>query len=249
MINIAICDDCRSDLQQLRELITEILETYAVSYQIQEYDSGNKLLETALMFHIIFLDIMLEGENGIKIGQQIYQKNRTVKIIFQTNFGQYCNDAINKCHAFAFLEKPLEKSVLEEQIREFLENREGITAAEIVFEKVKYITEGRTEEKPVVRIPVGDIFYFEYQKRQKQIKIVTGSGHYLYCDTMSRLEERMKCFGFELCCRGILINIEKVRKVQEYQVFLRTGEIFPLSQRRAVKFKERINEYIHDSFQ
>lgn len=248
MINIAICDDCESDLQQLKEMIEEIMETYAVSYNILKYNSGKKLLESEYLFQLIFLDIMMNGENGIDIGQQIYKKNSFAKIIFQTNFGQYCKAATNKCHAFAFLEKPLQKSMLEEQIREFLENKEGKIVIELEFKNVMHIISGNIEEEPAVRIPANDIVYFEYQKSQKQIKIVTEKENYIYSGTMSNLEERVKGLGFEICCRGILVNIDKVKKIKGYKIFLRTGETIPLSQRRVAKFKERINEYIHNSF-
>lgn len=48
------------------------------------------------LFHLIFLDIVMNGEDGIEIGRHIHRKNRSTKIIFQTNFGQYCKEAMNQ---------------------------------------------------------------------------------------------------------------------------------------------------------
>lgn len=125
MINIAICDDCRQDVDRLKLILKEIMDKHSIHYNIWEYESGESLLKTPLTFHIIFLDIAMNGKNGIDIGRQIFQRNCSIKIILQSNFSEYMLDAINKSHAFAFLEKPLQLSSVEKQIKEYF-NTAGI---------------------------------------------------------------------------------------------------------------------------
>lgn len=248
MINIAICDDEKKDIAQLKSVLQEVMDKYSVSYDIQEYESGESLMQTASLFHLIFLDIVMNGEDGIEIGKHIHRKHRDVKIIFQTNFGYYCKEAMNQTHAFAFLEKPLKAPTVEEQIKEFFEDSEGTQDLLVDFHKVRYSIGGKDVVKSIMSIPVRDIIYFEYVKMQKDIKIVTKSGEYIYTEAMTSLEERMKPLGFEICCRGILVNMEHVLRVKMYDVLLDSGGKVPLSQRRVKEFKERINEYLHDSF-
>lgn len=248
MVQIAICDDNSKDIQYLKQFLGEILDKYSIRYHIKEYTSGEELLKEPLIFQLIFLDIIMEnGKNGMEIGKQIYRRNRTVRIIFQTNFGQYCQEALNKSHAFAFLEKPLQKSALEEQLREFIEenNQEQLR---IEFRNAECLIKGKEEQKAILNLPVQGIIYFEYLKMQKKIKIVTDKGNYVYAETISRLEERVKPLGFAVCCRGILVNLERVKKIKGYQVLLDDNRTLPLSQRRVAEFKERINEYIHGSY-
>lgn len=249
MIQIAICDDSRTDLQQLKGIIQEIMERYSICYSIHEYESGEMLLETSLTFHLVFLDIIMNGKkDGIEIGKQLYRKNRFAKIIFQTNFGNFCKDAMNKSHAFAFLEKPLESSEVEEQIKEFFERSDGAQEVHVEFKNVRYVLDGKEVVKSVMVLPVKDIAYFEYLKMQKEIKIVTQKREFIFSEPMNKLEERMKPLGFEISCRGILVNLERILRIQRYNILLDTGSILPLSQRRVAEFKERINEYVHDSF-
>ncbi|MCH5248387.1 MAG: response regulator transcription factor [Lachnospiraceae bacterium] len=248
MINIAICDDEKKDIIQLKSILQEVLGKYSVSYDIQEYESGESLMQAASLFHLIFLDIVMNDENGIDIGKHIHRKNRATKIIFQTNFGQYCQEAINRTHAFAFLEKPLKTPAVEAQIKEFFEDSEGTQDLMMDFHNVRYSHDGTDVVKSIVSIPVKEIVYFEYIKMQKEIKIVTKSTEYIYSETMNRLEEKMQPLGFEMCCRGILVNLERVTRIKMYNVLLDTGGNVPLSQRRVKEFKERINEYLHDSF-
>ncbi len=165
----------------------------------------------------------MNGETGIEIGKHIHRKNRSIKIIFQTNFGQYCKEAMNRTHAFAFLEKPLKLSVVEEQIKEFFEDSEGMQELLVDFHNVRYRLNGEDLVRSVLSIPVKEIVYFEYIKMQKEIKIVTRSTEYVYAEAMNQLEERMRPLGFEVCCRGILVNLERVMEVKMYDIQLDTG--------------------------
>lgn len=249
MINIAICDDEKKDIVHLKSILQEVMDKYSMNYDIQEYESGESLMQAASLFHLIFLDIVMNGESGIDIGKHIHWKNRSTKIIFQTNFGNYCKEAMNQTHAFAFLEKPLEVPAVEEQIKEFFEDSEGMQDLLMDFHNVRYSLDGKDVVKSILSIPVKEIVYFEYIKMQKEIKIVTRSTEYIYTEAMNKLEEKMRPLGFEMCCRGILVNLERVMRIKMYDILLDTGGKVPLSQRRVKEFKERMNEYLHDSFQ
>lgn len=120
MINIAICDDEKQDILKLKYILQGIMDKYCVNYDIQEYESGESLLQAVSFFHLIFLDIVMNGEDGIEVGKHMRRRNHSTKIIFQTNFGNYCKEAMNRTHAFAFLEKPLKSWAVEEQIKEML---------------------------------------------------------------------------------------------------------------------------------
>lgn len=235
MINIAICDDEKKDIVHLKSILQEVMDKYSMSYDIQEYESGESLMQAASLFHLIFLDIVMNEESGIEIGKHIHRKNRSTKIIFQTNFGNYCKEAMNRTHAFAFLEKPLKAPAVEEQIKEFFEDSEGMQDLLMDFHNVRYSLDGKDVVKSILSIPVKEIVYFEYIKMQKEIKIVTKSTEYIYTEAMNKLEEKMRPLGFEMCCRGILVNLERVMRIKMYDILLDTGGNVPLSQSPAKK--------------
>ena len=202
-MKIAICDNDREEAGFLKALVLDILGEQDISCEIFSFEQGEELLESELDYQIVFLDIMLDGKNGVDVGNEIYRRNRRIKIIFQTNFDEYYREALNRSHAFAYLEKPM------------------------------------------VSVTVRNILYFEYIKRQKQVRIRTDKAEYCYKTSMHVLEERMSPFGFEICSRGILVNLGRIAGIQGYMIRLSTGDIIPLSQRRAVRFKERLSEFIH----
>lgn len=246
MIHIAICDSDNIDLEQLKSALQNIMDKTFIYYEIEEYDSGEKLLSTFKVYDLVFLDVMLKDINGVEIGKLIYRKNRYTKIIYQTSYIQYCQDAVNKSHAFAFLEKPIQMTVLEEQIKEFMISKKKVNEVQVRFQNVKYVLDGTEVKKPILILPVDEIIYFEYIKSQKKIVIITESQRFVYSGTMKDLEEKMNPLGFEICCRGLLINIEKVVKIKGYTIFMNNGQVIPLSQKRVRKLKERINEFLYN---
>lgn len=247
ILRIAACDDNKEEMSSLLSLIEEIMKGYSISYHICKFTSGEELLASDLSFHLIFLDIMLGDKNGIEIGNYIYRKNRNIKIIFQTNYSQYCKEAMNRSHAFAFLEKPLQKEEVEEQLIEFIENNAKHEKIRADFTNVVFMRNGKKIRVEAISLPVNDIIYFEYMKTQKRIRIVTERDEFMYSDMMNVLEIRMRPLGFETSCRGILVNLEKIVKIKRYTIMMSNDDCISLSQRRAIEFKERMNEYIHDS--
>lgn len=244
-MKIAICENDREESEFLKSLVLDILGDHNVSCEIFSFEQGEELLESELDYQMVFLDIMLDGRDGVDIGNEIYRRNRQIKIIFQTNFDEYYKEALNRSHAFAYLEKPIEKEELKEQLEELLKDTGDKQGSRIAFEHVILNKDGIYEETPVASIAVRDILYFEYIKRQKQVRIKTEKSEYFYKTSMHALEERMCPFGFEICSRGILVNLGRIAGIQGYTVRLSTGDTIPLSQRRAVRFKERLSEFIH----
>ena len=244
MLEIAICEDEQADRERLQGMLHTILDKYNVERQITCYSSGEELLGSGVQFQLIFMDIVMEGRNGIDIGQEIYNRNHTAKIIYQTNFGDYCKEALNTVHAFAYMEKPVDEKMLEKQVAEFLKQYQK-EEVQLEFSSVSFEENDIVAEKPSMLLSVSAIQYFEYIKAKKKVKIVTESAVYEYPDVISSLEARMQPYGFETSCRGILVNLRNVMKVKGYEVILRNGASVPLSQKRVMEFKKRLNECAH----
>ena len=87
-MKIAICDNDREEAGFLKALVLDILGEQDVSCEIFSFEQGEELLASELDYQIVFLDIMLDGKNGVDVGNEIYRRKRRVKIIYQTNFDE-----------------------------------------------------------------------------------------------------------------------------------------------------------------
>ena len=76
------------------------------------YESGEKLVESDQNYDILFLDIDMDGMNGIETAKVLREKDKNVKIIYVTSYAEYVHYAF-AVHAFAYLLKP----VSQEQVK------------------------------------------------------------------------------------------------------------------------------------
>lgn len=92
MIKIAFCDDDKTVLNEINQL----LEKYSIvcnrKLACHDFYSPFELLtviEKGTHFDILLLDIIMPGEDGISVAKQIRRYDSTVKIIFLTSSSEY----------------------------------------------------------------------------------------------------------------------------------------------------------------
>lgn len=111
-LKIAICDDIAADIQFLVSLI----HAEAGSYDCTVYDSGEALLwdfESGFHFDIFFLDIYMDGINGVDVAKRIRAANLDALIIFVTSSNDFYRESY-ELYAFNYLIKPLTRHKLKE---------------------------------------------------------------------------------------------------------------------------------------
>ncbi len=243
MINIAICDDDQNDLNAIAKMLRDILRESNVECKLHMYVSAKKMLHELKNIDISILDISMKELNGIDLGRKIKMKFPNVTLMYITSFTDYCMQAINDVHAFTFLCKPLNRDKFQKQIIEIIKNYSGIDEVERIFLNVKDELGRELCEK---KIKLNDIMYFEYIKTKRRIKIVLNSKSYQFSYVMEKLAEELCDYNFYINCRGCLVNLEHVLKIKGYNIYLDNGEVLPLSQKRVSKFKETLNEFLHN---
>lgn len=249
MLEIAICDDEIEEAIELKEMVEKFMQENSILYHIYIFTSGEALLNKDECFDIVLLDIAMKEMDGIETGMKMYQKNLKVRIIYITRFYEYCNDAINHAHAFAYLTKPIDKEKLFTQISELVKvfdmNKEQ--RLELELTNITEVNEENGREYLLLKVFVSDILYYEYVKAGRKIRVKMKDKIYEYTGSMAEVERKMKLYGFGACYRGILVNFEHVIKAKGNTVYLNTGETLPLSPKRGIIFKEQLNEYVHRS--
>ena len=106
-LKIALVDDVESDLLLLE---TDLMCAAKGRHQITflKYKSGDLLLSDDITnFDIIFLDICMDGLNGIDTAIQIRKKMPATPIIFVTSSAEYVWNSFS-VHPFDYLLKPYE---------------------------------------------------------------------------------------------------------------------------------------------
>lgn len=89
MLEVAICDDDKEDLDKAALVLDKILSEYHVKYQIRSFLSANELLNSNDKIDIGILDISMEELGGITLGRKLKEKNHDIKIIYITSYEEY----------------------------------------------------------------------------------------------------------------------------------------------------------------
>lgn len=69
LLEVAICDDDKEDLDKAALMLDKILSEYQVQYQIRSFLSANELLNNNDKIDIGILDISMEELGGITLGK------------------------------------------------------------------------------------------------------------------------------------------------------------------------------------
>ncbi|GCF93998.1 DNA-binding response regulator [Enterococcus florum] len=155
MIQIICCDDERIMRKSLRKIIEPELQLRGNAYEINEYCSGEALLnsEDIKEADIFFLDIEMQTLNGIETAREIRKRNQRAVIIFITAYADFVFHGY-EVKAMNYILKPytdaqikrilhqaLEELELENNFYFMIEQKSGST--KIDLKKVRYFSSDR----------------------------------------------------------------------------------------------------------
>lgn len=228
MYRVAVCDD----EQNVREEVSRAIHQWNPEIQIDCFESGEALTEAYASYHAVFLDIDMEGMNGIETGKWIRGRDKEVKIVYLTAYQDYVSGAFG-VHAFQYLLKPVKK----EEIQNVLEE---------IFSYLHV-----PDKKPVLDfqtvngllcVPAEEIYYFEYINRR--VEIVTKDHVYAMTEKIGNVAKRMEGYGFSMPHQSFVVNMFHVRNVLSGMILLDNGMEIPLAQKRQKAWKQELISYL-----
>ena len=237
MVKIAICDDEQKDREELRSFICEFMGNSPMGFSLEEFASGEQLLEKRSYPVILFLDIMMGGKDGIQIGNEIKQYNPDMIIIYITNLKEKISVAINRVHAFGYLEKPISK----ENVFALLSDAMDCLKQDVRASRVTFLS----DSKSIIEMPASDIYFFEYS--QRKINIVTKSGSYVCKEKISEIAGKMKPYGFAMCHQSFVVNLYEVEKIVPQKLIMKNGDSVCLAQKRQSTIRRMIMQMARES--
>ena len=94
MLKIAVCDDDKAFLLQIKSLIQQ-WENKPNLLNIEVFEDGDTLIHAhnESSFHIILLDVVMPLLNGIEVAKEIREHDTSVKIAFLTSSPEFAVDS------------------------------------------------------------------------------------------------------------------------------------------------------------
>lgn len=227
MIIVAICEDERYILEELRRKVEKYINRKSLDASIKTFMSGEELLKAKKKFDIILLDLMLPGIDGLEVARQISCRSR---IIFVTSYREYAVEAFD-ANAVHYLVKP----VTEERL--FLALDRAVNQTEQMDnQSLTLMKSGKTQV-----IFIRDILYCEVFNHQ--VRIHTVHGTYDYFGTLDMLETKLDERFFR-CHRSFVVNMSCVAGQEKGVAILINGERIFISRRKQTDFIQRLLNFL-----
>ena len=228
MYRIAVCDDDKNIREQVRKMILE----WKSQVEVRVFSSGRELMENYQPYDAVFLDIDMQGMNGIETGKAIRSVDTDVKIVYLTAYRDYGAGAFG-VHAFQYLLKPVNRQEIINVLEEIFRYMEASDKKIILdFRRVDGI----------VCLPVESIYFFEYENRR--IRIVTDDDEYYMVERIGNVAKRMEDFGFSMPHQSFSVNMLHVKNVKGQHIYLDNGMEIPLSQKKQKTWKQELTVWL-----
>lgn len=214
-MNIAVVDDEKV----IREYICNLIKEQKPESHIEVYAAGYEMLASEKQFDIVFLDIQMDGMNGIETARILREKQEDAIVIFITGVKEYVFDALD-LYAFHYLLKPVDekkfKEVLQKAERENIKKKEK----KCLFIKTRNIT-----------LNQAGILYIE--SRAKKVEIHTeeqGKTIVIY----GSLDEIGGQLGedFYRCHRSYIVNMAHITEYDNESITLINGDKVYLAKKK-----------------
>ena len=120
-LNIAVCEDDRADLQHLCRLIT----ANGASANVSAFETGEDFLAACQpdRFDLIFMDIYLDGLNGVETVRRVRSMGITAPVAFITISEDFAMDSY-RLDVEKYIEKPARQEKVDESIALALRKKE-----------------------------------------------------------------------------------------------------------------------------
>ena len=236
---IAICDDERKSVREIREILMEG-EIEPGDFKISTFPSGKELLSASVSrYNLLILDMIFPDEKGREIAREYRKKNKDGLLVFCTGKSNPIPDDF-KFLPYRFMRK--------DQIRQL---RKGLleTVEEMYRRNAKKnlrLTQGKTTRL----IEIDKILYLEIAKNGSTVYYydkydkTNGVSQMRVREKTKELYPKLAAFGFEFSHNSYLVNCHYLKRWNSHELELADGICLSISRAREKKFREVCVRYI-----
>ena len=216
---IAVVDDEKV----IREDICELIEKQRPESSVEAFSTGEELLASEGRFDIVFLDIQMDGMNGIEAARSLRKRQEETVLIFITGIKEYVFDALD-LYAFQYLLKPLNEKKFVEVLDRAVQEAGRKKEKRGLFIKARNLTLDQT-----------DILYIESRGKKVEIHTARDKESIEIYASMEELEGQLG-EGFYRCHRAYIVNMAHITEYGSDSILLTNGDKVYLAKKKYGEF-------------
>ncbi len=235
-MNIAIVDDEEIERDFLVSAIKEYASGKGMNIPLYTFSSAEELLESyhPYAYSAIFMDVFMNGIDGVSAAEEIFKSDRDAIIIFLTSSEDHIQKAFS-LHAYDYINKPAEKERIFKVIDDLLLSLTGNDALQSLSFRA---------ERNDVTLSYSDIVCVQTSKRNYlEISDKTGLSHHTRL-TFSNVSEILTSDPrFLLINQGVIVNMDHIERIVNDFCELDDGSRLPINVRRSREIENTWNNY------
>lgn len=228
MLKIAVCDDDALTVNSICKTIEDFFVSKKTPVSFSHFYSGETLLkdmvDKRVYYDAVFLDIGMEGKNGIETAALLRKNGIASFIVFITALKDYVFDAF-EVEAINYLIKPIDNSKLHKTLEKIrAANREN----DFLF---------ISKNREVFKIAFSDIIYCEVLNHR--VFIYEKDKQHEYQGKIDFLVKDLPNSFFR-CHRSFIVNLSHVRGYKDGYAIMSSKEKIPVATRRHSDFMKAL---------
>lgn len=236
MIKIAFCDDDMEVLHQMNELLDRYRVERNEDITYAAFQSPFELLteiEKGIRPDILFLDVVMPGQNGMDVAKEIRQYDTNMKIIFLTSSPEFAVESYSVGAYFYQLKPIWEES--------FFRLMDAVLAE---CEKKKKNSLILRSKDGITRIDLQQLEYCEVLGRKLLFHLENGA----VLESAGSLDDLagqlMQYSNFFRPHRSFLVNMEYIQNISSRSIKMVNDAVIPIPHGKCSEIKNTYMEYV-----
>lgn len=231
-MKIALVDDEQIYIDEITQICRQFGAENDIELEIYAFPNGDSFLSSLdkYAYNIIFMDIFMDGTDGVSAAKKLRQLDSGCIVIFLTSCADRMPEAFS-CHAFEYILKPFDDN----RVRDVLNDALKLVPVS------KYIEV--YSERKIERLLISDIAYAVSDAHYLRVGLADGTE--LRCRmTAGEFAEQVGGDSrFISVNKGITVNAEMVTDFDNNCCLLENGAKFPLRVRDRLNIEQAVRNY------
>lgn len=235
MIKIAFCDDDLSTLKELNALLAQYRIERNRDIAYTAFQSPLELLaniEKGIRFDVLFLDVIMPGEDGINVAKEIRHYDNNIKIIFLTSSTEFAVQSYS-VGAYFYQIKPLNTESFFQLMDSVIGDCKKLQQSSLILQYKSSIS----------RIDLDKLEYCEVIGRTLSFHMVNGSVMKSTGSLNDLCSKLTPYENFLRLHRSFLINMEYIRNISYKAVTMDSHAEIPIPHGKCSEIKKLYLEY------
>lgn len=229
---VAICDDEQEMRETLKSYVKRLAEELCIDVEIRTFPGGEEFLkENTEDYHIVFLDIEMQGMSGFDTAEKMRETNQKTEIVFATVLAQYCSRGYHY-RASRYLIKPVSYENFSYEVKKLFQNTEK--RERISNSLMQSMADGLPGYDRIYYMEsVGHEMLFHTKEKSYERKM-----------SMKKVSAMYEELGFCRIHQSFLVNMDKVEDVYDDKILLENKTELYFSRGWKKEFQKRYAKYL-----